>query len=48
MPMPPVIGILLQVILGMWITAGLADWWCHRRTGIERTSGTAEAAAPKR
>lgn len=43
MPISPVIGVLLQVILGMWIAAGWADWRCHRVAGIERTSGTAEA-----
>jgi len=41
--MSPVIGMLLQVILGLWVAAGFADWWCHRRTRIEQTSGTAEA-----
>ncbi len=34
---------LLQAVLGLWIAAGFADWICHRRTGIERTSGTAES-----
>lgn len=28
----------------VWIGAGLADWWHHRRTEIERTSGTRESA----
>jgi hypothetical protein len=27
----------------MWIGAGLADWWCHRRTDIEHTAGTTES-----
>jgi hypothetical protein len=26
----------------LWIAAGLADWWCHRRTRIEHTSGLRE------
>jgi hypothetical protein len=30
-------------VLPIWIGAGLADWWCHRRTDIERTAGTAES-----
>lgn len=41
--MRPVIEVLLQVVLGLWIAAGFADWWWHRRTQIERTSGTAES-----
>src|SRR5947209_18413368 len=28
----------------MWIGAGLADWWGHRRTDIEHTSGATESA----
>lgn len=27
-----------------WIGAGLADWWCHRRSDIEHTAGVTEAA----
>lgn len=27
----------------IWIGAGLADWWCHRRTDIERTAGAPES-----
>ncbi|WP_311223828.1 MULTISPECIES: hypothetical protein [unclassified Acidovorax] len=41
--MHPVIGVLLQVVLALWIVAGFADWWSHRRTQIERTSGIAES-----
>ena len=36
--------ILLYGVLPVWIGAGLADWWHHRRTGIERTSGPTESA----
>lgn len=36
--------ILLYGVLPTWIGAGLADWWHHRRTGIERTSGPLESA----
>jgi hypothetical protein len=25
-----------------WLLAGLADWWCHRRTAIAQTSGVRE------
>ena len=31
-------------VVPLWILAGLADWWCHRRTAIERTSGWRENA----
>jgi hypothetical protein len=31
-------------VLPIWMGAGLADWWCHRRTDIEHTSGTTESA----
>jgi hypothetical protein len=26
-------------VMPVWIGAGLADWWCHRRSDIEHTSG---------
>ena len=35
-------------VLPVWIVAGLADWWCHRRTDIEHTSGATEYFAPAR
>jgi hypothetical protein len=34
--------VLMFGVLPLWILAGLADWWCHRRTAIERTSGLRE------
>jgi hypothetical protein len=30
-------------VLPAWLAAGGADWLCHRRTGIERTSGPRES-----
>ena len=36
--------VLMAGIIPLWILSGVADWWCHRRTGIERTSGVAENA----
>jgi hypothetical protein len=27
---------LLYFLLPTWIATGALDWWCHRRTGIER------------
>lgn len=31
-------------VMPVWVGAGLADWWCHRRTDIEHTAGTGESA----
>jgi hypothetical protein len=28
----------------IWIGAGIADWWCHRRSDIEHTAGVTESA----
>jgi hypothetical protein len=30
-------------VLPVWMGAGLADWWCHRRTDIEHTAGLEES-----
>ena len=36
---------LLQYgVMPVWIGAGLADWWHHRRTGIEQNAGVGESA----
>src|SRR5437763_5401126 len=29
--------------LPVWAAAGVADWWCHRRTDIEHTAGPTES-----
>jgi hypothetical protein len=34
--------LLMYGVVPLWIAAGLADWWCHRRTRIESTSGWPE------
>jgi hypothetical protein len=34
--------ILMFAVIPLWLLAGFADWLCHRRTGIERTSGLPE------
>lgn len=34
--------LLMFAVVPLWIAAGLLDWSCHRRTGIERTSGLKE------
>jgi hypothetical protein len=36
--------LLMYGVLPLWILAGLADWWCHRRTSIETTTGLRESA----
>lgn len=33
---------LLYVILPLWVLAAFADYWCHRASAIERTSGLKE------
>lgn len=35
--------LLMYGVLPLWILAGLVDWWCHRRAGIETTSGGRES-----
>jgi len=40
--MPIASTLLLTVVFPLWVTAGLADWACHWRTGIARTSGLKE------
>ncbi len=34
---------ILYFLIPMWIVPGVADWACHRRSGIEATSGLPEA-----
>jgi hypothetical protein len=29
-------------VVPLWLTAGIADWWCHRQARIERTTGLKE------
>jgi hypothetical protein len=35
---------LLSAVMPLWMGAGLADWYRHRRTDIEHTAGTHESA----
>jgi hypothetical protein len=35
--------LLMFAVLPVWIFAGLADYFCHRASGIETTSGTKES-----
>jgi hypothetical protein len=34
--------ILMYVVFPLWVATGFADWACHRRTHIEKTSGLKE------
>jgi hypothetical protein len=34
--------ILMFVVFPLWVASGFADWLCHRRSAIERTSGLKE------
>ena len=34
--------LLMYVVYPLWVLAGLADWACHRATGIATTSGIKE------
>ena len=38
-----VLNVILYVLLPLWGIAGIVDWWCHRNTEIEKTSGLHEA-----
>lgn len=35
--------ILLYLVMPAWLLAGLADWACHRRAGLEHTTGVKES-----
>lgn len=35
---------LLGFVMPLWLAAGIADWFCHRRAHIERNAGTTESA----
>ncbi|MBN8871543.1 MAG: hypothetical protein J0H67_01795 [Rhodospirillales bacterium] len=34
---------LMYAVLPVWLAAGIADWACHRQTGIETTTGAKES-----
>jgi hypothetical protein len=34
---------LINVVLPVWLAAGIADWLCHRATSIETTTGPKES-----
>ena len=35
---------LMNIVLPVWLAAGVADWICHRATSIETTTGPKESA----
>lgn len=35
---------LLNIVMPVWLAAGVADWLCHRASSIERTTGPKESA----
>lgn len=37
------LNLLMYFIVPLWIAAGAIDWWCHRRSDIEHTTGTKES-----
>jgi hypothetical protein len=37
------IRLLLYVVFPLWVAAGFVDYWCHRVSHIDRTSGRAES-----
>jgi len=37
-------GLLLGGVMPLWLGAGLADWYLHRRSRIEQTAGPRESA----
>lgn len=37
-------ALLMYLVLPIWILAGFVDYWCHRASHIEDSSGTPESA----
>ena len=40
--MTPVWDILMYIVLPLWVTAGFADYCCHRATDVEHANGVKE------
>lgn len=36
-------GTIQYCLVPVWLAAGVADWWCHKRSRIEATSGAPES-----
>jgi hypothetical protein len=41
--MNPIATVMLWFLFPLWLLAGIADYLCHRRTSLERTSGLGES-----
>ncbi|NDV91133.1 diguanylate cyclase [Alteromonas sp. 345S023] len=39
----PTLTILMYFVIPLWLVAGIADWFCHRRSNISTTSGAKES-----
>ncbi len=39
----PTLVILMYFVIPVWLVAGIADWFCHRRSNISTTSGAKES-----
>tara|TARA_R110002012_G_scaffold320626_1_gene544761 strand:+ start:525 stop:1097 length:573 start_codon:yes stop_codon:yes gene_type:complete len=39
----PTLVILMYFVIPVWLLAGIADWFCHRRSNIAKTSGAKES-----
>jgi hypothetical protein len=37
-------GYILYIVMPIWLIAGLGDWLCHRKAGIEMTAGAKESS----
>ncbi|MBV0887040.1 hypothetical protein KTQ54_00555 [Komagataeibacter oboediens] len=35
--------VIQYFVIPIWLVSGLTDWWCHRRTDIEHTTGLKES-----
>jgi len=33
----------MYFVIPVWLAAGIADWFCHRRSNISTTSGAKES-----
>jgi hypothetical protein len=36
-------GTIQYFLVPIWLGAGVADWWCHKRSRIEATTGVRES-----
>jgi hypothetical protein len=43
MKMDPVAVVLLYLLVPLWLLVGVGDWFCHKKSRIESTSGLKES-----